>query len=390
MTETSKTSTDALYERALDHLPGGNSRTTVFVPPRPPYARRGFGYRVEDVDGHETIDLQNNYTSLIHGHANPAIAEAANAAIAAGCSFGLPTESEIAMAEALTARVPWATRWRFANSGTEAVMMAIRLARAATGKDKVLRFRGAYHGSYDGAMMPGGPGIASAVSAETIVVGFGEQEETVAAIERHADQLACVLFDAMPNRAGLRPASQEFVAAVREATRRTGVLMLQDEVLTFRVGFGGLHSLYGVEPDLITVGKVIGGGFPVGGFGGGSELMDRFDPRVTDALSHGGTFSANPVTMRAGRVALDLFGADEVERLNQMGDRLRQALDDQGWEVTGRGSLLRLHDGDPEQRWWRLYRHGLLLAGNGLACLSTPMHEAALEEIVTRFGEARA
>lgn len=389
MTQTTKTSSDDLYQRALGHLPGGNSRTTVFVPPRPPYARRGSGCVVEDVDGHETIDLQNNYTALIHGHAHPAVVAAATAAIESGASFGLPTESEIELAEALAGRIPWATRWRFANSGTEAVMMAIRLARAATGRDKVLRFENAYHGSYDAVMMPGAPGVARAVAADVIPVPVGEIEPTLAALEQHAGELACVLFDAMPNRAGLRPASQTFVERLREATRRHGVLLIQDEVLTLRIGYGGMHSLYGIEPDLVTVGKVVGGGFPVGGFGGPAELMDRFDPRLDSPLSHGGTFSANPVTMRAGLAALELLGAEEVNRLNEMGDRLRLALGEQGWEVTGRGSLLRLHGGDPERRWWNLYRCGILIAGNGLACLSTPMDEGTLEEIVDRFGEAR-
>jgi glutamate-1-semialdehyde 2,1-aminomutase len=382
------TSSKDLYSRALEHLPGGNSRTTVFVPPRPPYARRGLGYRIEDVDGHEVIDLQNNYTSLIHGHAHPSVVAAAVAAIESGASFGMPTESEIEMAAALSTRVPWATRWRFANSGTEAVMMAIRLARASSGKDKILRFEGAYHGSYDAAMMPGAPGIARSVAADIITAPFGEIEPVLEAIDAHGDEIACVLFDAMPSRAGLRPASQEFVEQLREATRRHDVLLVQDEVLTFRVGYGGLHSHYGIDPDLIAVGKVVGGGFPIGAFGGPADLMQSFDPRIEGALAHGGTFSANPVTMRAGATALKLFSAAEVDRLNGMGDRLRVALIDQGWEVTGRGSLMRLHVEDDQQLWWDLYRSGILAANNGLLCLSTPMDEGALTEIISKIGAA--
>ena len=383
------TSSDDLFSRATGSLPGGNSRTTVFIAPRPPYAASGAGYRVTDVDGHEVIDLQNNYTSLIHGHAHPAIVEVATAAIRSGASFGMPTESEIEMAEALSVRVPWATRWRFANSGTEGVMMAIRLARAVSGKDKIVRFATSYHGSYDAAMIPGAPGMPRSVVEDIISVPVGDIEAVRAALEAQADEIACVLFDAMPGRAGLRPASQEYVDQLREETRRHDVLLVQDEVLAFRVGYGGLHSHYGIEPDLIAVGKIVGGGFPVGGFGGREELMARFDPRTEGALSHGGTFSANPVTMRAGAKALELFDAAEVDRLNDLGDRLRQALGDQGWDVTGRGSLMRLHVDDNQQLWWDLYRSGILAGNNGLLCLSTPMDEDALTEIITRIGEVR-
>src|SRR5688572_24441281 len=206
------TLSDRLYDRARRHLPGGNSRTTVFVEPHPPYALRGYGCYVEDVDGHETIDLQNNYTALIHGHNQAAVSEAAERAIAAGSCFGLPTESEVEMAELLSRRVGWATRWRFANSGTEAVMMAIRLARAATGRPGIVRFRDAYHGSYDAAMMPGVPGVPEAVAADIHPVPLGDLDAVRAVLDEHGERIAAVLFDAMPNRAGLRPAEPEFVA----------------------------------------------------------------------------------------------------------------------------------------------------------------------------------
>ena len=388
--ETVPQISDQLYERAQRFLPGGNSRTTVFVEPHPPYALRGEGCYVEDVDGHRTIDLQNNYTALIHGHAHPEVTAVAHKIIDQGASFGLPTEHEIAMAEKLAERIPWANRWRFANSGTEAVMMAIRLARAATGRDGILRFDGAYHGSYDAAMMPSAPGVAAAVAGDIHSVPVGDLAAAEAVLREHGERIACVLFDAMPNRAGLVPATQEFVDGLRAATSAQGVLWLQDEVLTLRVGYGGIHSLYGIEPDIVTVGKVIGGGFPVGGFGGSAELMDRFDPRQTGALSHGGTFSANPVTMAAGAKALDLYDRGEVDRLNALGDRLREGLAAGGWNVTGRGSLVRVHDAADERTWWSLYRAGVLLAGNGLACLSTPMDESVIATVEERFEAARA
>ena len=379
---------DALYERALAALPGGNSRTTVFVPPRPPYAVRGSGCRLTDADGREVIDLQNNYTALVHGHAHPRLVEAATEAVREGAAFGLPTEWEIELAEALAARVPAAPLWRFANSGTEAVMVAIRLARAVTGRPAILRFEGCYHGSAD-AVVSTGPGVPDGVARDVVVVPVGDREALDAALAELGDRLAAVLFDAMPNRAGLRPAAREFVTHLRAETRRRGVLLIQDEVLTYRIWTGGMHSLYGIDPDVVTLGKVIGGGFPVGAVGGRAEVMEHFDPRRARALSHGGTFSANPVTMRAGLAALELLTAEEIGRLNALGDRLRFELGLQGWEVTGMGSLLRVHADDVAELWWRLYENGVLIAGNGLMCLSTPMDGGVLDEVTAAFGRVR-
>jgi glutamate-1-semialdehyde 2,1-aminomutase len=376
---------DALYARALERLPGGNSRTTVFVAPHPPYAARGEGCHLCDVDGHRVIDLQNNYTALIHGHAHPAIVAAATEAVGEGPSYGLPTRHEIELAELLAERVATGERWRFANSGTEAVMLAIRLARAVTGREAILRFEGCYHGSHEAVLAEGAPGVPAGVARDVVTVPLGDEPALLAALEEHGHRLACVLFDAMPNRAGLHPAAPELVAALRAETARRGILLVQDEVLTFRVAYGGLHSLYGLEPDLVALGKIIGGGFPVGAVGGRAEIMDAFDPRRAGALSHGGTFSANPVTLRAGLAAMELLTRAEIERLNDLGDRLRGALGERGWEVAGRGSLLRLHVKDPVALWWRLYEEGVLIAANGLASLSTPMDEAVIDAVVGAF-----
>jgi glutamate-1-semialdehyde 2,1-aminomutase len=376
---------DGLYDRALAVLPGGNSRTTLFIAPRPPYADHGAGCRLTDVDGHEVVDLQNNYTALIHGHAHPVVTAAAVSAAQRGASFGLPTRYEVELAEVLNARMGSDRRWRFANSGTEAVMVAIRAARAFTGRDAVLRFDGAYHGSADVVVAGGAPGIPAGVARDSVVVPVGDREALDRALDEHGDRLACVVFDAMPNRAGLRPAAPAFVDHLREATRERGILLVQDEVLTFRVAPGGLHALYGIEPDLVTLGKVIGGGFPVGAVGGRAEVMEVFDPRRRAAVGHGGTFSANPVTLAAGLAAMELFGADEVDRLNGLGQRLRDRLAAQGWTVTGHGSLLRVHVPDHEDLWWRLYRRGVAIAVNGLACLSTPMDDAVVDEVAGAF-----
>lgn len=373
---------DELFARAMRSLPGGNTRTTVFVAPHPPYARSGEGWRIVDEDGSELIDALGNYTALIHGHAHPRIVDAAHAAIAEGASFGLPTRHEVAFAEHLAERVAMGEQWRFTNSGTEAVMMALRLARAVTGRDRVLRFEGCYHGTCDAVVSGASPGIPQSVAADVIVVPLEDLDATSAALDNHGDDLACVLLDSLPNRAGLRPADPDFVQTLRAETARRGVLLVHDEILSFRVAYAGFHADYDVEPDIVTLGKIIGGGFPIGAVGGRAHVMEHFDPRRLASVGHGGTFSANPVSMRAGLAALELFDAPEVERLNALGERLRAELGVAGWTVTGHGSLLRVHVADPRRLWWDLYGAGLLTSVNGLLCLSTPMDERVIDRIL--------
>jgi glutamate-1-semialdehyde 2,1-aminomutase len=268
-------------------------------------------------------------------------------------------------------------------------MMAIRLARAVTGRDSVMRFAQAYHGTYDAVQDPTARGLSSARAREIVAVPFNDGSAALDAMRVHGESLAAVVLDAMPNRAGLVPASPEFVRMLRAETRARGIVLIQDEVLTFRMTVGGLHKCYDVEPDVITVGKLIGGGFPVGAFGGAPAIMSAFDPRTEEPVLHGGTFSANPVTMSAGCAALSLYDAVEVERLNALGDRLRSLLLEDGWSVTGRGSLLRVHAPDQPRLWWSLYRSGVLIAPNGLMALSTPMDEEVINELGRRFEQAR-
>jgi glutamate-1-semialdehyde 2,1-aminomutase len=361
----------------------------VFVPPRPPYAVRGEGCELIDADGRRVLDLLNNYTALVHGHAHPEIVEAAVAAVRGGSCYGLPTEHEIALAERLRERMPTAAQWRFTNSGSEAVMMAIRLARAATGRSAVLRFQGAYHGSYDAAVQPPARGVPASMEGEIITVALGDEEGVEAALAEHGERIACVLFDAMPNRAGLRPAEPGFVRSLREQTREHRVLLVQDEVITLRAAFGGIHALYGIEPDIVTVGKVIGGGFPIGGVGGREELMSLFDPRRPDPVVHPGTFNANPVSMRAGAISLDLLTRDAIAHINTLGDRLRESLAERGWDVSGQGSLLQIRVPEQAALWWSLYTEGVLIASNGLVCTSTAMDDADVDRALEAFERVR-
>lgn len=370
-----------LPQRAAQVMVSGNTRSTLFVPPVPPYAVRGEGAYAFDQLGGRVIDANNNYTSLIHGHGKPEIVEAVSARLAEGTAFGLPTESEVALAELLVARTGH-ERWRFSNSGTEAVMTAVRAARAYTGRELLIRFEGSYHGTSDAVVARHARGITAGVRADVIELPQGDWEAFDAAIVAHGPEVAAVLIDLMPNRAGLVPAAPAFVDHIREATRSVEALMIVDEVIALRLSYGGMSSRYGVVPDLVAAGKIIGGGFPVGAVGGRSDVLAVFDPMASSSVGWGGTFSANPVTMTAGRIAMELFDQHAVTRLNDAGDKLREALSAAGVMVTGAGSLMRLReDVDSGDLWWAAYERGLMIGTNGLIALSTAMSDEDLAEI---------
>lgn len=415
----------ALHARAKAVMPGGNSRTTVFMRPFPIYASHGAGCRVWDVDGVARIDCINNFTSLIHGYACPEINAAVARQLERGTAFGLPTETEIELAEILCERLPVVEQVRFCNSGTEAVMTALKAARAYTGRPKIAKVEGAYHGSYDYAEVsldsrPGTWGEATAprstpyahgtppsVLDEVVTLPANDPEAAAELIRRHGPELAAVLLDPMPNRAGLVPLAPAYLAAVRAATREAGVLLIYDEVITFRLSPGGAQGLWGGDPDLTTLGKIIGGGFPVGAVGGRAEVMRVFDPSGgRPPVPHGGTFSANPVTMAAGVASMRLLDAPAFDALDRRGEAVRagvrEALAAAGVEgaVVGAGSLLRVHftaadvtdyrsayaEGVSARRLAAFYlgllNRGVLAAPTGLMALSTAMTDDDVAEIV--------
>ena len=411
-----------LFARAQAVMPGGNTRTTVYMAPYPPYAATGDGCWVTDVDGDRRLDCLNNYTALIHGHAHPAVVEAASRRLARGSSFPLPTPEEVELAELLVGRLPCVERVRFTNSGSEAVMMAVKGARAFTSRHKIAKVEGAYHGSYDYVEVslsstpgtwgsPEAPaslaysrGTPPSVLEDVIVLPFNEPALAAARIERHATELAAVLVDPLPNRVGLMPAQADYLHAVRAVTRTHGILLVFDEVISFRVGYHGAQGAFGIAPDLTTLGKTIGGGFPVGAVGGRADVMAVFDPTGgAPAAPHGGTFNANPVTMAAGLAAMRLLDRESFDRLDRLGARLRTGIAEcftrsgVPGTVTGLGSLFKLHGSDRALRDYRsarptaaeaerlqavvrgLLEHGVLVSLTGLGCLSTPMGEAEIE-----------
>lgn len=420
-----------LYDRAHNSLPGGNTRTTVFMKPYPIYAARGSGCRVWDLDGNELIDCINNFTSLIHGHAHPYLVLAATKQLALGSAFGLPTESEIDLAELLVSRLPSVEQIRFANSGTEAVMMALKAARAFTGRPKIAKCEGAYHGSYDYAEVSldvgpkswganGAPvsvayakGTPENVLSDVVTIPFNDIDGAVSLIREQGSELAAVLVDPMPNRAGLAPADRKYLQALREVTKEIGAVLILDEVISFRLGYHGAQGLWDIDADLTTLGKIIGGGFPVGAIGGRRDVMSVFDPSEgKPALPHGGTFSANPVTMRAGLAAMELLDSEAFSKLNAMGERVRDEINEAFRRhkvvgcATGMGSLLKVHFSDRPVRDYRsaymtpeqsqkaaafnlqLLNRGILAAGYGLMALSTPMTEADADAIIEASSEA--
>jgi glutamate-1-semialdehyde 2,1-aminomutase len=429
MRRNSTAVSDALFERARKVMPGGNTRTTIFLKPHPPYAAKGAGCRVFDVDGAERIDFTNNFFSLIHGHVFRPIIDAVKAQLELGSSFGLPTESEVALAEEICGRNPAFEQIRFSNSGTEAVLSLVKAARAFTGRAKIAKIEGSYHGAYDhvevsldsspknwgGATperVPYVKGTPPSVLADTIVIPFNDVAAAKRLIAKHASELACVLVDLMPSRVGMVPASLDFITTLREETRRYKVLLGIDEVITFRLAPGGLQSAYGVAADLTALAKIIGGGFPVGAVVGRKDVMAVFDPTAgKPPVPHGGTLTANPITMTAGLVAMQHLTKDAYARLDKLGERARsgleQVLKQAGvpGQVCGLGSLFRLHltaepitdyrsgyaDAPKLAALGVLHRHlldnGVLVTPQLSGALSTPMAEQEVDRLVELVAE---
>lgn len=416
-----------LYARAQKVMPGGNSRTTVYQAPYPPYAVEGRGAVIVDADGQARYDFLNNYTSLIHGHADPDVNAAVIAELPRGVAFAMPTEHEVRLAELLTSRVPSVEQIRFTNSGSEAVMIAIKGARAYTGRGKIMKFEGCYHGSYDFAevsmtppadtwamaeppSLPYSTGTPQGVLDNVIVSRLNDWALTERLIDEHWRDLAAVLIDPMPMRAGLVLADVSFLTALREMTRARGIVLIFDEVIALRSALGGAQSLLGIAPDMTTMGKIIGGGFPVGAVGGSAEVMSVFDPRAgAPRAPHGGTFNANPITMVAGLTAMEKMTPAEYDRLAALGGQLREALAEAldgariHGQVTGAGSLFQIHLHDRPIRDYRgsvstaderdlvarlhrgLMAHGIITAPSLMGCLSTPMGEPEVDAFVAAF-----
>jgi glutamate-1-semialdehyde 2,1-aminomutase len=347
----------ALLERLGRSIPGGNTRTLAYFPPHPLAISHGSGCRLWDVDGNEFVDLLNNYTATIHGHAVPAITEAMSKQAALGTVFPAPAQAQAELAERIVGRVASVEKVRFANSGTEAVMMAVGAARAFTGREKIIKAEGGYHGMWEqvpvsrphDALPERRTATPEAVRELIRMVDYNDVAGLEAAMEEEGESVAAIILEPVAGT-GVLTGTPEYFATARRLADEHGALLICDEVMTLRLSTVGYQEVLGVRPDLTTMGKIIGGGLPVGAFGGREEVMSVFDPRLPDHLHHSGTFNGNLMTMAAGCVALDLLTQDEVERINALGVRLADGLrqlfakrEELGAVVTNCGSLVHVN-----------------------------------------------
>jgi glutamate-1-semialdehyde 2,1-aminomutase len=416
-----------MYEEALRVMPGGNSRTTTFFDPYPFFITRGAGARIWDADGAERLDFNGNYTSLILGHAHPSVVEAVAEQATRGMSFPGPSEHEVKLAGLLTQRIPSMEVVRFTNSGTEATMNAVRAARAFTGRSKLAKFEGAYHGTHDWVLVSVSPdpaksgsrkrpkpvaysaGVPDTVLKHTVVLPWNDAEACVKILEKQGRDIAALIVDPLMANAGLLVPQPGFLARLREVTERLGIVLIFDEVISFRVAPGGAQQRFGVRPDLTTLGKIIGGGLAVGAFGGRAEVMNYYDPRGGKGrISHGGTFNANPVTMAGGVATMQELTPEAYAKLDALGDRVRAGVTrilskgKQPAQVTGLGSLFWIHwtkkrlsdyrssrpaDAErPLRTFMALLNDGVLLTQRGLGCCSLAMVDADVDRFLEAFG----
>jgi glutamate-1-semialdehyde 2,1-aminomutase len=335
------------FADACASMPGGNTRTVLHYSPFPLTIARAEGSRLEDVDGHAYTDFLGEYTAGLYGHSHPVILGAIREAIDAGVVLGGPNRWEAELARLMCQRFPSVELVRFTNSGTESNMMAVVTARAATGRDKVLVFNGGYHG---GVLSFAGGGSPINAPFQFVLATYNDIAGTEALIDKHASELAAVLVEPMMGGGGGIAGTPAFLQMLRDATKRHGIVLIFDEVMTSRLSAGGLQAKLGINPDLTSFGKYLGGGMSFGAFGGRADLLRRYDPRAADAWSHAGTFNNNVLTMSAGVAGLTkLFTPEAAERLNASGDRLRERLNAAGrragvpLQCRGVGSIMAIH-----------------------------------------------
>ena len=409
----------AAYRRAKQVIPGGLSRFLPMLNPDPVFLDRGTGAHVFDIDGNKYLDFNNNFTAIVHGHAHPVITAAVIEQAQKGNSFGSPTAHETQLAEMLCERIPGAEQVRFQNTGTEAVLVAIKAARAYTGRAMIAKLEGAYHGFYDYAEVSqelGSPlagdaeaptslspstGTPAEVARQVLVLPFNDETAALELIRRHAHKLAAIVIDTMPSRAGMICMTSSFCQMLRDACSRYGIVLIDDEVMSLRSGYaGGLGNL-GVQADLTALGKIIGGGLPIGAVAGSAEIMQVFSgTRGNGKVTSSGTYSANPVSLSAGIAALHLLTKEAIANMEEMAIRLRE----EGSELLGKvglwpcvrgaGSLFKFvlkegpisrpresvmtkHEQIMQDTFVRaMLDRGIWITASGTACLSTAMTQA--------------
>ncbi len=383
-----------MYEEALQVMPGGNSRTTTFFDPYPFYIARGAGPRIWDADGTERLDFNGNYTSLILGHAHASVVEAVTEQATRGMSFPGPSEHEVKLAESLTKRIP-------SMEAVDGVLVSVSPDPAKSGSRK--RPKPVAYSA----------GVPDTVLKHTVVLPWNDADACAKILEKQGRDLAALIVDPLMANAGLLVPQLGFLERLREVTDRLGIMLIFDEVISFRVSEGGAQQRFGIRPDLTTLGKIIGGGLAVGAFGGRSEVMNAYDPRGGKGkISHGGTFNANPVTMAGGVATMKELTPEAYAKLDALGDRLRAgvtrvlAKSKQPAQVTGLGSLFWIHwtkkrlsdyrssrpteAERPLRTFLGLLNDGVLLTQRGLGCCSLAMTDADVDRFVETFSRVVA
>ena len=409
-----------LHTEACKYMPGGDTRTATFFLPFPNFIKYGEGAYMYDEDGFKLLDFQNNYTSLIHGHAHPETVEAVREQIAKGSAYTAPFEKQIELSKLLTQRFPSVDMIRYTNSGTEANMHALRIARAYTGKAKIIKTEGGYHGTTDvfeasvdpnikkaGTLdqikvIPESRGVSENALKDVLVVPFNDIERTRKMIEEHHQEVACIIIEPIMGSAGQITPDLEYLRFLREITTQYHIVLIFDEVVTGRLSLGGAQKFYGVIPDLTTIGKIIGGGTPVGAFGGKREIMQMYDPREKK-MYHSGTFNGNAVTMTAGLATMKAYNQEAVDYVNDLGSLFKEGVlkiyEKLGlnMKISGAGSIYNILFTDKDVKNYRdvasaheelnkvlymsLLTKGIFDAERGMFCMSTAMTK---EDI--RFG----
>ena len=426
---STRSKSQKLHEEACLYLPGGDTRTVTFFEPFPHYIVRGDGAYIYDADGNKLLDFQNNYTSLIHGHAHAPTIKAVHKQIMRGSAYTSPIELQTRLAKIITERFPGIDLVRFTNSGTEANMHVLRAARAFTGKAKIIKTEGGYHGTTDvfeasvdpnlkkaGTLdnikvIPESKGVSANALKDVLVVPFNDVERTKKVIEENYKDVACFIIEPVMGSAGQITPLPGYLKAVRELTEKYGILLIFDEVVTGRLSYGGAQELYGVIPDLTSLGKIIGGGTPIGAFGGRQDIMKLYDPREKK-MYHSGTFNGNAISMAAGVAAMEDYGRDKVDYINGLGqiftDELRRRIEQIGLRIriNGVGSLFNTifsdrpvtsyrdmatsHEDLNQLLYMSLLTKGVFIAPRGMYCISTAMQQADLDFAAKMFEEALA
>ncbi|UCD31610.1 MAG: aspartate aminotransferase family protein [Desulfobacterales bacterium] len=399
-----------IITNASRYVPDGDYRVSIWFEPYPTVMERGDGYYLYDVDGNEYLDFSNNWTSMVLGNNHPKVVEAIQQQAPLGSAMAAPHTSAYEWAQLICDRIPSVEKVRFCTSGTEAVMFAVRAARAFTGKDKILKMEGNYHGSYDPMEMTTGwrklpLGLPKSVEKDVLVTPFNDKETTERIIKENKDELAAVIVEGILGAAGMIPPEDDYLKYLHSVASQNGLLLIIDEVISFRLATGGAQEIYNVQPDLTVLGKSIGGGLPTGAFGGREDVMAVYSPKQKRPAHHAGTFVATPIAVMAGIASLKELTAETLARINSLGWSLANGL--QGVldelkikaQIKGYGSLQQIHfTPEPvstastayftmDRDVLRLFHlammnKGLFIGSRGFFSITTPMTEAEIETAI--------